>query len=525
MFIIHLFSRFDDDDDDWETPNMPQRQPVIDARNEQEFPSLGNGPAIPIRQAAPLSARVMGSRGIAKTKENFPALGSSVHSTNSASASGYSVNVRPNVSNFKPPETASALFKAGKPKSIQPQPSIPKPTIGPQDFPSLASGSSNPFSFSKTTAKPKFQEKASMGGGGSGSNSRTELQNDFIEPSATFSMAVVSAKHRGMVTSYESVGSENGSKISIMQQAESSKKASKEPAPELSSSDSFPTLSKASASPASAPQWITNGSSKSKKPPQMSKKLKVAPAPLLEPPAQSNVPTRSAQKETKIADKVKATTEKPKEKAAVDAKTVSKKAKKNTSKTDNPKIVEQPKSKTAKGKIATNEDSKVSRSAGKTEADRTISQTSVLDSTTNTTSSETVVNGNLFASVAAAQLPPPPGFTGGESIKPPPGFALTSASNDNAFTYQYIPPSNAAQRNQVLVSFFQRAMSSPGDLEEFLQKSRFFRENIFSSESFYEHCEATLGPHFNNIFVELLVLLPDIEKQQVISNQNPFFFN
>ena len=54
-----------------------QRPVSIDARNEQDFPSLGNGAlSTPLTPAVPLAMRNRHTiSGLARTKENFPALG------------------------------------------------------------------------------------------------------------------------------------------------------------------------------------------------------------------------------------------------------------------------------------------------------------------------------------------------------------------------------------------------------------------------------------------------------------------
>ncbi|EFA07884.1 E3 ubiquitin-protein ligase ZNF598 [Tribolium castaneum] len=122
---------------------------------------------------------------------------------------------------------------------------------------------------------------------------------------------------------------------------------------------------------------------------------------------------------------------------------------------------------------------------------------------------------------------PPPGFP----AKPPPGFNVTNqsfpslgASNDLTFTSSsgqsysikptnYHQPANFGARNQNLIK---RAMNVlDGDtIQEFKSYSAKFREGAMPPEDYHEYCKALLGPSFKELFSELLVLLPDIEKQQ-----------
>lgn len=70
-------------------------------------------------------------------------------------------------------------------------------------------------------------------------------------------MASVSAKHRALIPSYESVGpGQGGSKIKTIQQVESTKTATNKQLPQINSKENFPSLGK---STAGAPQWLKNG--------------------------------------------------------------------------------------------------------------------------------------------------------------------------------------------------------------------------------------------------------------------------
>lgn len=61
------------------------------------------------------------------------------------------------------------------------------------------------------------------------------------------------------------------------------------------------------------------------------------------------------------------------------------------------------------------------------------------------------------------------------------------------------------------------ALKDQSALEEFRQMSSGFRLNYLTAEEYYNHCQEAMGiTKFSEIFPELLVLLPDIDKQQVI---------
>ncbi|XP_046404437.1 E3 ubiquitin-protein ligase ZNF598 [Ischnura elegans] len=133
--------------------------------------------------------------------------------------------------------------------------------------------------------------------------------------------------------------------------------------------------------------------------------------------------------------------------------------------------------------------------------------------------------------------PPPPGFTptppGFTSKAPPPGFTSSSSAPSlmqvpidkegwrNGFRGGHIgtflsPPEFDA-RNVALVSKVGSVLRESGtsSLDEFRQLSVRFRKGSLSAHAYYHHCLSNMGAsNFDSIFPELLVLLPDIEKQQ-----------
>lgn len=128
----------------------------------------------------------------------------------------------------------------------------------------------------------------------------------------------------------------------------------------------------------------------------------------------------------------------------------------------------------------------------------------------------------------------PPGLggmkpaTNGVSGKPP-GFdnsavsfsmsslaaQLEKNSNINS-TPKYIEPINMAQRNKKL-SFKLKDLiyNSTEKFHKFRNLSCDFRSDLMSAQQFYDGCNSVLGEYiFLEILPELLVLLPDIQKQQ-----------
>ncbi|XP_044734266.1 E3 ubiquitin-protein ligase ZNF598 isoform X2 [Chrysoperla carnea] len=128
---------------------------------------------------------------------------------------------------------------------------------------------------------------------------------------------------------------------------------------------------------------------------------------------------------------------------------------------------------------------------------------------------------------------PPPGFR----QPPPPGFntiqlnMVAQSANDLTFTnssgqkYSILPnnvtknntifysPPNFNHRNKKLVQSFMTALSD-GDLNEFRQLSHLFKQGSYTARNYYDYCKKCLGVQFENIFPELLALLPDIKKQK-----------
>ncbi|KAL3272937.1 hypothetical protein HHI36_014395 [Cryptolaemus montrouzieri] len=128
---------------------------------------------------------------------------------------------------------------------------------------------------------------------------------------------------------------------------------------------------------------------------------------------------------------------------------------------------------------------------------------------------------------------PPPGF----KLPPPPGFAnkindfpCLGIPNDLTFTTSsgqsysitskvnnYKQPANFSLRNQNIIK--KLGIVSGNDIvNDFKIRSEMFRNGQISSEKYYDYCKKVLGANFEDFFPELLILLPDIEKQQALFN-------
>ena len=141
----------------------------------------------------------------------------------------------------------------------------------------------------------------------------------------------------------------------------------------------------------------------------------------------------------------------------------------------------------------------------------------------------------------AAGTRPPPGFanhwTANAEKGPPPGFAQTPspvsdntelesaprlsnreniAPASNGTAASYIQPSDFQQRNRQLISDINALLDNSSDkFVQFKESSGSFRQGKIDAAKYHSKCSEVLGKvEFAKIFPELLVLLPDIEKQQ-----------
>ncbi|XP_043279715.1 E3 ubiquitin-protein ligase ZNF598 isoform X2 [Venturia canescens] len=138
---------------------------------------------------------------------------------------------------------------------------------------------------------------------------------------------------------------------------------------------------------------------------------------------------------------------------------------------------------------------------------------------------------------------PPPGFD--TATPPPPGFAVKISSDDRipsdngslTFTnssgesytilptrtgkgelekmYTYVIPPDFERRNRSLIERVTEVLGDQEAIKEFRFLSGSFRRGDCNPEDYYKRCRRAIGvATFDNLFPEMLVLLPDIEKQQ-----------
>lgn len=104
-------------------------------------------------------------------------------------------------------------------------------------------------------------------------------------------------------------------------------------------------------------------------------------------------------------------------------------------------------------------------------------------------------------------------------IKAPPGLSLTTPNGKSL--QEYTHPVGATFRNQVLINNLMEALVPVHDgrfdtFEKFKEMSTLFRKHLITAYDFYSYCVEALCPRsFEAIFLELVLLLPDIQKQQV----------
>lgn len=139
--------------------------------------------------------------------------------------------------------------------------------------------------------------------------------------------------------------------------------------------------------------------------------------------------------------------------------------------------------------------------------------------------SESNVNGSLSKEQTVKK--PPPGLSQPKLPVPPPGITPIAESNvpsipsliaNPLFVYQQ--PENFTSRNSRLIKKITESLPKNSDeaLNELKNTSLLFREGLLPAATFYRYCKEKFKKEdFDDIFTELIVLLPNIPKQQVIS--------
>ncbi|KAJ8363983.1 hypothetical protein SKAU_G00128140 [Synaphobranchus kaupii] len=121
---------------------------------------------------------------------------------------------------------------------------------------------------------------------------------------------------------------------------------------------------------------------------------------------------------------------------------------------------------------------------------------------------------------------PPPGLAGPFN-KPPPGFTgiplnanvveptIPTVSEPTDSHGTYLIPENFQQRNMELIQSIKNFLQNDESMfNEFKTYSGQFRQGVISAVQYHRSCRELLGENFRKVFNELLVLLPDTDKQQ-----------
>ncbi|KAH3872987.1 E3 ubiquitin-protein ligase ZNF598-like [Dreissena polymorpha] len=135
--------------------------------------------------------------------------------------------------------------------------------------------------------------------------------------------------------------------------------------------------------------------------------------------------------------------------------------------------------------------------------------------------------GFISAAKSTAFKSAPPGLGHTNSFRPPPGFIQsTSAVSKETFksdtavspsvAKDYTQPNDFQDRNQLLIGKIRSICAGDtDDFKDFKMISGKFRQNDIDASEYYHACTNVLGKaNFDDIFPELLALLPDISKQR-----------
>lgn len=498
-----------------------QRSITIDRSNEEDFPSLAGtsgGPSMPLVPATFTRLR-NGASGLARTKENFPALGA---------CGGGELNDQRAQTHQSAPPISTVLRKA---------PAVSKGAISRSSGGNTASNgstgmvlhvSNRPTSSvnhnsGATSKKPNALDFPALPASGKSKKHppRNPIDEDMLPSGVHIPLSNVSAKHRPLVDDYVSVANASSfQKIQTVQKeldAKNRKVAENASAPKLTSQD-FPSLSLGSSSKSNhvqANNWAKGQKQYAADKRQReleNRKAKVAPAPLLS-------------KENNNKQSVNATNKKQTQPTATNNKISTNTTETNITKNDK-------KSKDKKEKTNSDNTNQQQKLNGKyKEKNNNSNNNSWKCGQSSTSPTSSLDNDNE----STLQMRPPPGFAlSSTNTQPPPGFQSTNVTvnsiakspNNLTFTssfgerysivrtHPYIQTTDAVTRNQKLVSHFQDALKTTEAMEEFRHISQKFREGVYKTLPYYEHCQAALKDRFDDIFPELLVLLPDINKQQ-----------
>ncbi|XP_029348258.1 E3 ubiquitin-protein ligase ZNF598 [Acyrthosiphon pisum] len=137
---------------------------------------------------------------------------------------------------------------------------------------------------------------------------------------------------------------------------------------------------------------------------------------------------------------------------------------------------------------------------------------------------------NAYQQPPQQQVRAPPGLSGNRGpspaaqnhhrVKAPPGLSLADSGGDGGKPFEYLHPVDSSVRNKVLINNLMAALIPAHDerfdtFEKFKEMSTLFRKHVITAFDFYSYCVEALAPHsFDSVFQELVLLLPDIQKQR-----------
>ncbi|XP_065084383.1 E3 ubiquitin-protein ligase ZNF598 isoform X2 [Ochlerotatus camptorhynchus] len=532
---------------------MPMQHPPkrIDASSEQDFPSLGGTGGNPVFRPNNVSIRqrVFGAAGLARTKENFPALGSEGgDGPGSASINeGFSSKITAS-SLLKPsqPMTSSSGGGGGGGRSQGGQASKPSTSmmIHVSNRPPSAATSSGAKKSNVAADFPALPGTSSKSG-----NKNKDLYADMeVSSNGMVNLNAISAKHRAMVDDYVSVSS-MVQKVATVAPPKETRKVAQNVLPSVDSVKAFPTLGDSGggvggggggSKPAKSAQWVVankvNSSSFSGSggaSANVSSKKKPTPAPnLKEESTFVNLNALTGKKSAGGEGSGSGSGSTGKEKGAND--------KKNNN--DQTQIKQQGKGKEKNKTNKENESSSMGDNfpalgsqrisdfalanlgggGGPKRGPPGFENVSVNNSSSGSNNNNSSSSSNNGGSNGVRKVPaPPPGFSNvtlNSVARNTNSLTFTSSSGESynilPGTHSFVAPSNASKRNQNLVTHFQRALKNPEALSEFRTISQMFRDGMYNPGPYYEHCKAALGERFADIFPELVALLPNITKQQ-----------
>ncbi|XP_032585585.1 E3 ubiquitin-protein ligase ZNF598 [Drosophila mojavensis] len=491
---------------------------TIDAGNEDEFPQLAGitpGPNVSLVRAPPPSMRnLSGTSGLARTKENFPALGGaaggSISNVYNSSYANARAQPQPAATNFKKASNAGASTASGG--------SVTRANAPANGMLLHVSNRPAANSSSKKSAGTEMDFPALPMG--KGKKMARNLEEDML-PGAAMPMNNVAAKHRTLVDDYVSVAHPRTyQKIQMVQkeelEAKARQEALKKSAPKLTAAE-FPTLapssSKAATASTSKPNnggsagslnWTKPVSEKKQKDLD-NRKSKVAPAPVL--------PTQRGSSTTSLNNNKTNNANKQEQKQQPENNKKEKKPKEKKNNQENqPKV-------NNKQKEKNNNNTNNNNNNNNNNIDKQQQQQQQQMPNSNGS-----LSGPLRAppGLAAPPIKPPPGFMSNVTVnsvaKLPNNLTFTSSLGENYSIVPsancYIDPPDAPIRNQKLVDQLCEVLKTPEAFNEFRLLSSSFRDGTCTAQAYYEHCQSAMSDKFQSLYPELLAMLPDIGKQQ-----------